>query len=153
MGIKVIIADDHVLLREALRQTLERETDIEVVAEANDGAEALRLAKEVAVDVVIMDISMPSIDGVNATRTLLAEQPSLSVLALSAHAEPHLVLDMVNAGALGYVMNAADIAEIVKAICAVHCGEHYLSNEAATAVADAVRSRTLAGRLAAGPWR
>jgi DNA-binding NarL/FixJ family response regulator len=87
MKTRVLLADDHAMLRQALRNVLEREPDMEVVAEAANGADALRLAKELRPDVIVMDIGMPSVDGIDATRRLIAGNAAVKVLALSVHAD------------------------------------------------------------------
>jgi DNA-binding NarL/FixJ family response regulator len=134
-----MLADDHAILRQSLRQVLEHESDIAIIAEASNGPDALRLAKEAMPDVAVMDISMPGLDGINATRKLISDTPTLKVLALSAHAERHFVLQMVTAGARGYVVKTAGVNEIVKAIRAVAVDQPYLSQDAAHAMAEAVR--------------
>ncbi len=145
MSIRILLADDHAMLRQSLRQVLEHEGDITIVAEASNGPDALRLAKEMAPDVAVMDISMPGLDGINATRRLIADTPKLKVLALSAHAERHFVLQMVSAGARGYLVKTAGVNEIIKAIRTVAADQPYLSHDAANAMAEAVRGNGKAG--------
>jgi DNA-binding NarL/FixJ family response regulator len=145
MSIRVLLADDHAMLRQALRNVLEREHDVEVVAEANNGADALRLARELKPDVVVMDISMPGVDGINATRRLLAATPTARVLALSTHAERHFIMQMLSAGARGYVTKTAGISEMLRAVRALAAGQTYLCQEAANAMAEAVRGNGKAG--------
>ena len=139
MTIRVLLADDHAMLRQALRNVLEREHEIEVIAEANNGADALRLARELRPDVVVMDISMPGVDGINATRRLLASTPAARVLALSTHAERHFIMQMLAAGARGYVTKTSGITEMLKAVRAIAEGQTYLCQDAANAMAEAVR--------------
>jgi len=139
MRTRVLLADDHAMLRQALRNVLEREHDIDVCAEANNGTDALRMARELRPDVVVMDISMPAMDGINATRRLLAGTPSMKVLALSTHAERHFIMQMLAAGARGYVTKTAGITEMLKAVRAIAEGQTYLCQEAANAMAEAVR--------------
>jgi DNA-binding NarL/FixJ family response regulator len=142
---KVLLADDHAMLRQALRKVLEREDDIDVVGEANNGGDTLRLAKELAPDVIVMDISMPGVDGINATRRLIGGNSAARVLALSTHAERHFVAQMLTAGARGYVVKTASIAEMLKAVRSLAHGQTYLCQEAANAMAEAVRGNGKAG--------
>lgn len=148
-NIRVLLADDHTILRMALRALLEREPDIELVADVDSGAEALRLAAELAPDVVVMDIGMPGMNGIDATRRMLAACPGVKVLALSAHLERHFVLQMLKAGASGYVAKSANGAELVQGIRAVAQNRTYLSTEVAAIMVDSVREDAL-GREVGG---
>jgi DNA-binding NarL/FixJ family response regulator len=138
MKTRLLLADDHVMLRQALRGILEREPDIEVVAEASNGADALRLAKELTPDVIVMDISMSGVDGINATRRLVASDAGVKVLALSTHAERHFIMQMLRAGVRGYVVKTAGITELLKAVRAISQGQTYLCQEAAKAMPGVV---------------
>ncbi len=135
---RVLLADDHALVREALRQLLDREPDITVVAEANDGIEVVARARDVKPDVIAMDISMPAVDGITATRTLLSEMPDARVLGLSAHSEWHFVSQMLAAGARGYVVKTSGIGDMVAAVRAIAQGRTYLCAAAANAMASCV---------------
>ena len=137
--IRVLLADDHTVLRMALRLLLTREPDIEVVADVDRGSEAIRLAKELAPDVVVMDIAMPGMDGIGTTRRLLATSPGVRVLALSTHLERHFILQMLEAGASGYVVKSAEGAELLLAIRSVARNRAYLCAEAAAIMVDSVR--------------
>ncbi|MBI3140238.1 MAG: response regulator transcription factor [Rhodocyclales bacterium] len=141
MKTRLLLADDHRILREALRHVLEREEDIAIVAEAGDGDEALRLAGELKPDLALMDIGMPGLGGIDATRRLLAEHPDIKVLALSTFQDRRMVLDMLEAGASGYVVKAEGADELLRAIRAVARGQTYLCPEVAAAVIDAARGR------------
>lgn len=141
MTIRIILADDHKILREALKGVLEREHDISLVGEANDGAEALSLAREVAPDIVLMDIGMPVMGGIEATRCLSAEQPAVKVIALSTYSDRRIVLQMLDAGARGYVVKSAGRDELLRAIRAVAHGRTYLCPESSAVLVDSVRSR------------
>ena len=145
MSIRVLLVDDHAMLRQALCNVLERESDIEVVAEANNGADALRIAGELRPDVVVMDISMPGVDGINATRRLLAAVPAARVLALSTHSERHFIMQMLSAGARGYVTKTSGVNEMLKAVRAIAGGQTYLCQDAANAMAEAVRGNGKTG--------
>lgn len=141
MTIDVMLADDHKILREALRSVLERETDISVVAEANDGMETLRIAKETMPRIVVMDIGMPDMGGIEATRRLHAENPDIKVLALSTFFDRRIVMQMLEAGASGYVAKSAGGDELLRGIREVAAGKTYLSPEIAAVVIDGVRGR------------
>ena len=104
MTIKLVLADDHQIVRHGLRSLLAKEPDIQVVAEAENGRAVLRLVKEFAPDVVIMDISMPGLNGIEATRQILAECFGVKIIALSMHSDSLFVLNMLKAGASGYLL-------------------------------------------------
>lgn len=125
--IRVLIADDHALLREGLRALLSSMGDIEVVAEVANGREAVRRALEIAPQVVLMDIGMPDMNGVEATALLLARLPGVRVIALSMHGDAEHVQRALQAGAAGYLLKESAAAEVVAAVRAVHAGRRYLS--------------------------
>lgn len=141
MCLRVLLADDHTMLRHALRAMLQRETDIEVVGEAADGTEAVRLAKELQPRVIVMDIEMPSADGITATRQIVAAVPGARVLALSAHSAQHFVLRMLEAGAHGYVVKTAGIEQMLQGIRVIAEGGTYLGPEVAAVVVDSMRGK------------
>lgn len=145
MTIRIVVVDDHAIVREGLRSLLDRESDITVVAEAADGNAATEAAREHVPDVVVMDISMAELNGIEATRRIIAESPSVRVLCLSLHAEEHLVSAMLEAGASGYVLKACAAAELVTAVRTVAAHETYLSPAVAGGVVrDYVAHRTAA---------
>ena len=141
MKIRVMLADDHRILREALRSVLEHEDDIEVVAEARDGIEALKLALENPPDVIVMDIGMPGLDGIEVTRRVLADNPAIKVVALSTYSDRRIAQQMIDAGATGYVVKAAGGDELLSALRAVSRGEVYLCPEVAANMAVGLRLR------------
>ncbi|MDD5643611.1 MAG: response regulator transcription factor, partial [Syntrophales bacterium] len=102
MAIKIILADDHKIVRQGLRNMLEQETDLEVIGEADDGRMAVRLVRELSPQVVIMDVGMPDLNGIEATRQVLAESPGVKVIGLSMHCDRRFVMNMLKAGASGY---------------------------------------------------
>lgn len=124
--IKVLIADDHAVVREGTRRILQQEPEIEVVAEAGDGEEALRLAASCKPDVVIMDIAMPVMDGIEATRQIKKLCPDTAVLILSAYDDDQFVFSLLEAGAAGYLLKSVRGRELTDAVLAVHAGESVL---------------------------
>jgi DNA-binding NarL/FixJ family response regulator len=122
----ILVADDHPLLREGIVQLLEKEADIEVVGQAADGEEAVRLAAEKTPDVVVMDIEMPKIDGLDATRQIKAAHPETSVLVLTIHDDEEIIAALLAAGAAGYLLKTTYGKELVQAIRAVRLGEFVL---------------------------
>jgi NarL family two-component system response regulator LiaR len=124
--IKVLIADDHAVVREGTRRILQQEQGIEVVAEAGDGEEAIRLATSYKPDVVIMDIAMPRLDGIEATRQIKKLCPDTAVLILSAYDDDQFVFSLLEAGAAGYLLKSVRGRELTDAVLAVHAGESVL---------------------------
>jgi NarL family two-component system response regulator LiaR len=124
--ITVLIADDHAVVREGTRQILEQEPDMQVLGEAADGEQAVRLAGAVHPDVVIMDVSMPRVDGISATRQIKTLYPKIAVLVLSAYDDDQFVFSLLEAGAAGYLLKSVRGQELVSAIRAVHAGESVL---------------------------
>jgi len=127
MSIRVVLADDHVIVRDGLRSLLEQQTDMEIVAEATDGLEAVRVVDDSKPDVVVMDASMPTLNGVEATRRIHARLPEVRVICLSMHAESRFVSAMLEAGASGYLLKDCASDELVRAIHTVVMGRVYLS--------------------------
>lgn len=124
--IRVIIAEDHAVVREGTRQLLEREDDIEVAGEAPNGAEAVALAERLNPDVAIMDISMPVMGGIEATKRIKAVRPATAVLILTAYDDDQYVFALLSAGAAGYLLKDVPSSEVVRAVRAVHAGEPVL---------------------------
>lgn len=124
--IKILIADDHAVVREGTRQILEKEADMNVVAEAADGEEAIRLAGSSAPDVIIMDISMPRLDGIEATKQIKALHPNIAILILSAYDDDQFVFNLIEAGAAGYLLKSVRGHELIEAVRAVNAGESVL---------------------------
>ena len=124
--IRILIADDHAVVREGTRHILEQEQDLEVVAEAADGGEAVELATELKPDVAIIDIAMPHVDGIEATRRIKELCPGIGVLILSAYDDDQFVFNLLEAGAAGYLLKDVHGRELVDAVRAVHAGESVL---------------------------
>ncbi|MFQ5811304.1 MAG: response regulator [Armatimonadota bacterium] len=127
MSTRILLADDHAILREGLRSLLEGEEDMEVIAEAADGRTAVRLARKLSPDVVLMDVSMPDLNGIDATRQIVTDAPNVKVIALSMHADWSFASDILRAGALGYVVKSNAFAELAMAVRAVVEGKAHLS--------------------------
>jgi len=136
MTIRILIADDHTVVAEGLKHLIEAQADLEVVAIVGDGREAVRIAKESAPEVVLMDLSMPELNGADATRAIVENDPKCRVIMLSMYAEPEYVRRALKAGAAGYVLKRSAAEEVVAAIRAVHGGSRYLSPRVADAVID-----------------
>ncbi len=124
--IKLLIADDHAVVREGTRQILEREADISVVAEAADGEEAVRMADKSNPDVIIMDIAMPKMDGIEATKQIKSLHPNIAILILTAYDDDQFVFNLIEAGAAGYLLKSVRGHELVEAVRAVNAGESVL---------------------------
>ena len=140
MKLRILLADDHKMFREALRSMLEKEPDIEIVAEVGDGRDVLRQANETNPEVVCMDVGMPGLNGIEATRRLVLAHPGVKVIGLSAFSDRRFVLEMLNAGAAGYVTKAEAGEELIRAIHAVRRHQTYLCPEVGAGVADALRA-------------
>jgi len=134
MKLRVLLADDHQMFREAMRILLERESQLEVVAETGDGLEVVRLACEISPHIVCMDIEMPGMNGIETTRRITAACPLVKVIGLSTFSDQQYVLDMMNAGASAYVTKAAAGVELLRAIDAVSRNRAYFCPDAADAI-------------------
>ncbi|MDD5176208.1 MAG: response regulator transcription factor [Sterolibacterium sp.] len=130
--IRLLLVDDHRIVREALCSVLERETDIAVVGQAGDGETALALVSELLPELVLMDIAMPGISGIEVTRRISAENPGVRVLALSTYFDKRIVTQMLEAGAAGFVNKAVGRDELLQGIRAVATGKPYLCQEIAS---------------------
>ena len=129
MSTRILLAEDHAIVREGLRSLLEKQTDMEIIGETEDGRKAFDLVKELMPDIVIMVISMPSLNGIDATRQITSEFPDVKVIALSIHANRRFVTDMLSAGAAGYILKECMFDELVRAIKTVVTNGSYLGSK------------------------
>jgi DNA-binding NarL/FixJ family response regulator len=136
MPIRILIADDHGVVAEGLKHLVEAESDMEVVALVGDGREAVQQARDAQPDVVLMDLSMPELNGADATRAILQRDPKCRVIVLSMYAQREYVRRALKAGAAGYVVKRSAAKEVVEAIRAVHAGQRYLSPRVADVVLE-----------------
>jgi DNA-binding NarL/FixJ family response regulator len=129
MPIRILLADDHAVVRDGVRSLLEKQTDMAVIGEAADGREAAQLAEDLAPDVVVMDVAMPGMNGIEATRRILAAHPHTAVVVLSMHQDESYVLGALKAGARGYILKDSRRSEIVEAVRAVFQGRSFLTRK------------------------
>lgn len=134
MNIKIILADDHRVMREGLRALLEKEQDLQVVAEAGDGRTTIKLVHKLSPHLVIMDNIMPDLNGIEATRQIIAKNPRVKIIVLSMHSNRQFVIEMLKAGASGYILKDCAFEELINAIRFVLKGELYLSPGIASVV-------------------
>jgi DNA-binding NarL/FixJ family response regulator len=150
MPIRILIADDHTLVRAGLRRILDDEVDIEVVAEASDGAEAVAAAQQHEVDVAILDISMPKLTGLQAARRILDYKPDVRVLMLSMHDNEEFLFEALRVGAAGYVLKSSAESDLVGACRTAMRGEPFLYPKAVGALVRDYLGRVTRGELAPG---
>jgi DNA-binding NarL/FixJ family response regulator len=148
MGIKLLIADDHQMMRECLRAMIEKEPDMTVIGETQDGLTTVDLARKLAPDVVVMDVSMPDLNGIEATRKIIKTNPNLKVVALSGHIDQHFVREMFTAGAVAYIHKQGASDELIRAIRDVMAGKMYISPDAARGIVDSYLKRPQAPNTA-----
>ncbi len=126
-NLKILLADDHKITREGLRSLLDKQQDMDVVAEAKDGRTAVRMTGELLPDVVIMDVSMPDLNGVQATKQIVGQSPDVKIIGLSMHSDSLFVTEMLKSGASGYLLKDCAFEELAQAIRTVVAGKTYLS--------------------------
>jgi two-component system NarL family response regulator len=152
MSIRILLVDDHQMMRDGLRSILDLEDDLDVVGEAGNGFEALEMARTRRPDVIVMDIGMKDLNGIEATRQIMAQNPRAKVVALSTYSNESYVISMLEAGACGYVLKDAAVDEMRRAIRVVAGGRHYLSPEiAGTVVTSRLRAPAGEGASASSP--
>lgn len=145
-SIRILLADDHTLVREGIRALVEKLPSVEVVGEAKDGREAIRLVKELKPDLVLMDVAMPGLNGLEATARISKEVPGTRVIILSMYANEEYVREAIRAGAVGYMVKRGAAAELELCISAVAAGENYFSPLVAASVTKDRRGRLSADR-------
>ncbi len=143
MTIRILLVDDHQIVCDGLRLVLEQQSGMEVVGVAHDGRHGVRLAQELRPDVVILDVAMPDLNGLEAARQLLEQQPQLRIVALSMHSDRRYVAGMLEAGAQGYLLKDCAAEELADAIRTVVGGRVYLSPSVSGQVVEALRQRNL----------
>lgn len=147
MTLRLLIADDHEMVRDGLKALIEKEATLEVVGEAGTGPDTVALAGKLAPNLVVMDLAMPGLNGIEATRRILQEHPHTKIIGLSAHPDQNLVSEMLKAGASAYVLKHTAYEELLRAIQEVMQGRTYLSPEVTRGVVDTfVRARPQAGK-------
>jgi len=134
--IRVIVADDHTIIRSGLKALLDREPDIEVVAEAADGRQAVQKAQELQPEVVLLDIAMPNLNGIEAARQIAAKHERMGIIILSMHSDESYVLKALKAGARGYLLKDSSESDVMNAVRAVNAGKAYFSPEISRMMAD-----------------
>lgn len=127
MYVKILIADDHKMVREGLRTLLEKQAGIKVAGEASTGSQAVKLALELSPDVVIMDVTMPDLNGIEATKKIVAKNPKIKVIALSMHSDRRFMVEMLKNGAAGYILKDSAFEELSLAVRTVMKNQTYLS--------------------------
>jgi two-component system response regulator NreC len=137
--IRILLADDHAVVRQGFKMILSAQTDMEIVGEAGNGREAVEQAEQLRPDIVVMDVAMPELNGIEATRRLAASMPHTRVIALSMHKDSVYVREILRAGARGYLLKDSGAGDLVSAIRAVASGESYLSPAVSNAVLDDYR--------------
>jgi DNA-binding NarL/FixJ family response regulator len=136
MSIRLILADDHQMMREGLRAIVDKHPDLQVVGEASNGQETVSLVPTSGAHIVVMDVAMPDLNGIEATRKILSQHPHIGIVALSAHANKEYIREMLRAGASAYVLKQRAGEELVRAIREVANGKKYLSADIARGVVD-----------------
>lgn len=124
--IKVVIADDHTLLREGLVKIISIEPDITVIGEAEDGAQVIKLARTIAIDIVLMDINMPNVDGIQATKVIKSEKPDIGIIALTIHEQEEYLFEMIRCGVSGYLLKDVRSDDLINTIRGVADGQSFI---------------------------
>lgn len=142
---RIVIADDHALVRQGLAELVDKQTDMEVIGQADDGEKLVELARELSPDVIILDISMPNLNGIEAARIVHDQDPNVKIVILSMHSEGDIVAEALRAGCMAYVLKSSLFEEISAALRTVAKNEHYLSPQVTSVVVDDYVHRAPAG--------
>lgn len=140
--LRILLADDHTLMRQGLRKLVEARSDWEVVAEAGDGREAVRYALELKPDVAVVDVAMPLLNGIEATRQIVRRAPEVRVLVLSMYSDENCITQVMQAGATGYLLKDSADTELAQAVTAVSQGKSFFSPTVAKAMLDGAAPRS-----------
>jgi len=135
-GLRIVLADDHTLVRQGLRKIIEEQSGWEVIGEAGDGREAIRLAAELAPDVIVLDVGMPRLNGIEAARQITRHSPTVQILILSMYAEEAYIVQSLQAGARGYLLKDSADTDLVRAVAAVAAGKSFFSPAVAKVMLD-----------------
>jgi DNA-binding NarL/FixJ family response regulator len=144
MVVPILLADDHAVVRQGLRTLLENQPDMKVIGEADNGRDAVKMARELNPEVIILDVAMPDMNGIEAARQITAESPDSKIIALSMHSQKRFVSEMLRAGASAYLPKTCDFQEVIEAIHSVKGGKIYLSPRIANTIIDDYVNRLLA---------
>ena len=136
MAVKILLVDDHKMFRQGLCSLLEEQSGMEVVGEAEDGATAIRLARELKPDIIVMDVDMPGMNGIDAARRILPEMPNIKIVALSTYLKKAFIIEMLRVGASGYILKEQAFDELLLAFKTIMSGETYLSSKVASVIVD-----------------
>ena len=147
MEVKVLLADDHRVMRDGLCSLIERQPDMEVVAEADSGRAAIKLTRRFRPDVIVMDIHMPEVNGIEATRRIVAEFPGARVLVFSMHSDRQYIIEALKAGVSGYLLKDCAFDELARAIRTVVENGKYLSSDVTDTVAEECKKQDLPERI------
>ena len=139
---RVLIADDHAIVRQGLKALIEKEPDMEVVGEAENGEQAIEIARDLAPDIIVMDMTMPQLNGIEATKFILRENADIRVIALSMHSNRQIVKEALKAGAMAYVLKSCLFDELSRALQAVMAGKKFLSPQIESLIAQSHMSIT-----------
>ncbi|MBN2180349.1 MAG: response regulator transcription factor [Sedimentisphaerales bacterium] len=148
---RILIVDDHGILREGLKSLIEQQSEMEVIGEAKDGNMAVQLTKDLSPDVVIMDVSMPDLNGIEATKYIIHQKPDVKVIILSMHMDSNIVKESLKAGASGYVLKSNLFDELLSALKAVEANEYYLSPRITGVVVENYKTAQVSASEKNGP--
>ncbi|MGE4445807.1 MAG: response regulator [Synergistaceae bacterium] len=134
--IRILLADDHVLFREGLKSLLTKESDMDLVGLASNGEEAVKMADSLKPDVILMDVTMPNINGIQATERIMSNHDDISIIALSMHSDKRYIVESLKAGSRGYLLKESSLQTVLQAIKSVMAGNIYLSSKACTVIVE-----------------